>query len=56
MLAASVLERGAVIHRGGCVISHTFTVAPLSVRVWGIRCATLEQKARPLAEGVAGQA
>src|ERR1700686_3574077 len=54
MLAKSAFERGIVIHRSGCVISHTFTVAPLSVPVWGNGCATLEQKARSLAKSVAG--
>jgi hypothetical protein len=44
MFVKGVFECGAVIHRSGCVMSHTFTVAPLSVRVWGNRCATLEQE------------
>jgi hypothetical protein len=36
-------------------MSHTFTVAPLSVRVWGNRCATLEQEILSLAGSVDGQ-
>jgi hypothetical protein len=36
------------------VIAHTFTVAPLPIRVWGIGCATLEQKAHSLAKSTAG--
>jgi hypothetical protein len=36
-------------------MSHTFTVAPLSVRVWGNRCATLEQEMLSLAGSVDGQ-
>ena len=44
MFVKCAFECGAVIHRSGCVMSHTFTVAPLSVRVWGNRCATLEQE------------
>ena len=36
-------------------MSHTFTVPPLSVRVWGNRCATLEQELLLLAGSVGGQ-
>jgi hypothetical protein len=36
-------------------MSHTFTVPPLSVRVWGNRCATLEQEMLLLAGSVDGQ-
>jgi hypothetical protein len=36
-------------------MSHTFTVPRLSVRVWGNRCATLEQEMLSLAGSVDGQ-
>jgi hypothetical protein len=48
MFIGGAFECGAVIHRSECVISHSFTVAPLSIRVWGIRCATLEQETASL--------
>jgi hypothetical protein len=43
MLVEGAFEFGAAIHRFGCVISHTFTVALPLVRVLGIGCATLER-------------
>ena len=55
MFVKCAFECGAVIHRSGCVMSHTFTVAPLSVRVWGNRCATLEREILSLAGSVDGQ-
>jgi hypothetical protein len=55
MFVRCAFECGAVIHRSGCVMSHTFTVAPLSVGVWGNRCATLEQEMLSLAGSVDGQ-
>ena len=55
MFVKGAFECGAVIHRSGCVMSHTFTVAPLSVRVWGNGCATLEQEMLSLAGSVDGQ-
>ena len=44
MFLKGASECGAVVQRSGCVMSHTYAVAPLSVRVWGNRCATLEQE------------
>jgi len=54
MFVKCAFECGAVIHRSGCVMSHTFTVASLSVRVWGNGCATLEQEMLSLAGSVDG--
>jgi hypothetical protein len=42
VLAEGTFERGAAVQRFGCVVSHTFSVVLLTVRVWGNRCATLE--------------
>lgn len=44
MLAEGAFERDAAVHRFGCVISHTFIVVLLPVRVVSNRCATLEQE------------
>jgi hypothetical protein len=49
MPASGVHERCGMIHRTGWGMSHCFTVVSLSIRVWGNRCATLEQR------GVRGQ-
>jgi hypothetical protein len=44
VLAESAFERGAAIHRFGCVISHIFIVVLLPGRALGNRCATFLQE------------